>query len=139
LNKQKKEMASPTFIPSGGNIVDIESTEWKTVTSLIYPGEQLQERGLKPKKVWVSAAAADSSVGMDLVLQEAATGRVLAGPSSTYSGSGVLQLSALVPLRASNFRTQGPPQILVLKARNRKAVRGVSKVGAMLLECSTSE
>lgn len=125
-------MASPTFIEVGGNIVEVSGPNWTTVATVVYPGAELSGRGLTPSGIWYSADA--SSQGLEFVLQDN-MGSTLAGPSTTFSGSGVFQTGKLVPFRAHGFRTSGPPQVLVLRARNKNpSVQEVSHVGQAIIE-----
>ncbi len=127
-------MSSPTFLSAGGaEPVEVPGETWKTVATMIYPGEQLHGRGLVPHKLWVCAAASDGSVGLQLRLQDN-MGTLMVGPSTTYSGSGVLQSTALSPLRVQTFRHKGPPQVLLLQARNGGPVSQPSSVGQFALE-----
>lgn len=130
--------SSSTFLSTGGNVVEVKDTTWRTVGSLIYPGQQIAADGLVPKKVWVAAMAGDSSIGLELVLEDN-MGNAVAGPSATYGGS-VLQLFSLTPVRTSPLRRTGPPQVLLLKARNKgtKANMSPSQVGQLSVELGSS-
>lgn len=123
----------PHYISSGG-LVSLSDTQWTTVGSILYPGDAIDKRGDEVKKVWLAAMAGDTSVGLDLVLEDQ-MGNAVAGPSTTYGGS-ALQLNALVPLRTAMLRKTGPPQVLVLRARNRAPVNQPAQIGQLSLECN---
>lgn len=127
--------ADSMLISSGGSLVQVDSTGWQTVQAIVYPSDQVKARQLVPQKVWLAAQAGDTSIGLEVVLEDH-TGRVLAGPATTFGGS-VPQLMALMPLRATAFPTRSVPTVLVLRARNRKQGGPPSLVGQLAIELSS--
>ena len=132
-SKAANKMSSPTFLTSGGAPVDITSTSYEPVATIIYPGAEIDKRGLQAHKVWFAADASSTGGGLELVLKDN-MGNAVAGPSVTYGGSGVFSLMALLPLRTARLRTSGPPIVLELKARNRQTSSTPSRVGQVMME-----
>lgn len=119
-------------VTSGGALKEVTSSHNETVHAFVYPADEIKKRGLQPVKVWVAAQAGESSVGLELTLEDN-SGRVLAGPATTF-GTTVPQLMAITPLRASAFPLRTVPTVLILRARNRKDGGGTSLVGGLSIE-----
>lgn len=132
IDSESSSSNSKQFLSTGGSVVSVDSSKWQTISSLIYPGADIAAQNLEPKRAWITAQAGNSATGIELVIEDN-MGNVIAGPSTTFGGS-VLQLMALMPLRTGRFRTRGPPQVLLLRARNRASSGLPSYVGQLTLE-----
>lgn len=132
-----KMSSSYKWISAGGTSIALAGDQWTTVAALLYPGVQVAAAGDEVKQVWVTAMCGDASVGLELVVEDN-MGNVLAGKTTTY-GSSVQQLVSLTPVRAGSFRTAGPPQVLLLRARNTKPISDLmpSVVGQLCLQCGS--
>jgi hypothetical protein len=122
------------WISAGGSSIALSGDQWTTVVALLYPGSTVAAAGDEVKQVWVTAMCGDSTVGLELVVEDN-MGNVLAGKTTTF-GSTVQQLVSLTPVRAGSFRTAGPPQVLLLRARNTKPINSASPsiVGQLCLQ-----
>jgi len=123
------ESVDQMILSSGGSLVEVNSTNWTTVQAFVYPSSEIKERGLRVDRVWVAAEAGDSSIGVEIVLEDNA-GRVLAGPVTSFGGT-VPQLMGILPVRVSSFPRRSVPAVLVLRARNRREGGAPSKVGGV--------